>query len=148
MWHENCGDDVDIYIGDINLDPNGPPVAPIINGPASGKPDITYSFTFVSEDPNDDDVFYEIDWGDGQVDPWDGPHKSNDIITRNHSWDYSSTFKISARAKDIHENIGDWGEFEVTIPRDKSIKNPFINLLQCYPNIFLLIQKLLQHFGL
>ena len=113
---------------------NGPPDAPRINGPTSGKPDITYSFTFVSEDPNDDDVFYEIDWGDGQVDTWDGPHKSNEVIIKNHSWDYQGTFIISARAKDVYENIGDWGELEVTIPRSRLLTNPFIlQLLERFP---------------
>ena len=113
---------------------NGPPDIPRINGPTSGKPDITYSFTFVSEDPNGDDVFYEIDWGDGQVDPWDGPHKSNQVIIKSNSWDYQGTFIISARAKDIYDNIGDWGELEVTIPRNKLFRNPFIlQFLESFP---------------
>jgi len=113
---------------------NGPPDVPRIMGPTSGKPGVTYSYSFVSEDPNDDDVFYEIDWGDGQVDPWDGPHKSNDVISMSHSWDYEGTFIISARAMDIYENIGDWGELEITIPRDKLLTNPFIlHLLERFP---------------
>jgi hypothetical protein len=119
---------------------NGPPDAPRINGPTNGKPGNTYSYTFVSEDPDGDDLFYEIDWGDGQVDPWDGPHNSNNIITRSNSWDYSSTFTISARAKDIYENIGEWGELEVIIPRSKIIQTSlFLYYLKSHPYFFPLL---------
>ena len=99
---------------------NGPPGVPRINGPSSGKMGETLSYTFVSEDPNGDGVFYEIDWGDGQVDPWDGPHDSNSVITKTHEWQRQGTFTINARAKDVYDAIGEWGEFEVTIPRNRA----------------------------
>ncbi len=115
---------------------NGPPNKPRINGPTSGKPGKTYSYTFVSDDPNGDNVSYEIDWGDGQIDPWDGPHKSNTVITRDHSWENQGIFKISARAKDIYDFIGDWGELDVEIPRNKEIYNPFVyRLFERFPVI-------------
>jgi len=47
----------------------------------------------------------------------------------------------------IYENIGDWGEFEVTIPRDKEINKQFLNWLQSYPNLFPLLQKLISQLG-
>ena len=127
---------------------NNHPDIPQINGPTSGVPGNTYSYSFVAIDPDGDDIFYEIDWGDGQVDPWAGPYMSNEVITRSHSWDYQGTFRIRARAKDTFGNIGDWGELEVIIPRDKTIKNPFIQLLKSHPNMFPLLQQLLIRFGL
>jgi len=33
-------------------------------------------------------------------------------------------------------------------PRDKAMNNPFLNFLQCHPNLFPLLQKLLLRFGL
>ena len=101
---------------------NQPPDAPIINGPNSGKPRRIYSYTFVSEDPNGDNVSYEINWGEGSVEPWDGPHGSNVVISRDHSWDEKGTFTIMARAKDSYGLIGEWGTLDITMPKNK----PFI----------------------
>jgi hypothetical protein len=89
-----------------------------------------------TDDPDGDDVFYEIDWGDGQVESWDGPYESNEIIIKDHSWDYEGTFIVSARAKDVYENIGDWGELEITIPRNRLVTYPFIlQLFERFPDV-------------
>jgi hypothetical protein len=122
---------------------NDPPGAPIINGPKSGKPGNTYSYTFVAIDLDGDDIFYEIDWGDGNVYPWDGPYESNTIITKDHVWEEKGTYTIRTRAKDEYDAIGDWSEFAVRMPRNKVINTPFINLLEEYPNLFPILQKLL-----
>jgi len=44
---------------------NDPPTVPIITGPTSGAVSVSYEFTIVSTDPDGDDVYYYIDWGDG-----------------------------------------------------------------------------------
>ena len=124
---------------------NQPPNTPVINGPNSGKPDESYSYNFVAEDPNGDDVYYEIDWGEGSVEPWDGPHESNIVISRDHIWDQKGEFTIMARAKDEYGLIGEWGTFDVTMPKNK----PFIFnfpvlswLLNWFPNAFPLLRYL------
>ena len=130
----------------IEVEANYPPEPPIINGPKIGKAGKQYPYTFVSEDPNDDDVFYEIDWGDGDVDPWDGPHESNTIITREHSWDEKGDYTIMARAKDVHGAIGNWSTLEVTMPKNK----PFIinyPLLSWLFERFPMLQRLLIALG-
>jgi hypothetical protein len=104
------------------------PEAPEINGPLDGKIRKIYPYNFAAEDPDGDDVYYEIDWGDGIVDSWIGPFESNKIITRNHSWAEKGNFIIKARAKDIYGAIGDWGTLEVTMPKNKQINFQF-NLL-------------------
>jgi hypothetical protein len=97
---------------------NSAPSAPIINGPASGTIGRTYSYTFVAIDPEQNNVSYEIDWGDGNVDPWYGPFQSNTIITRNHTWAESGSFLIKARAKDINGAIGAWGSLNIRMPTE------------------------------
>ena len=42
---------------------NEPPTTPTIAGPTSGKPGVEYDFTFMSIDPDGDDIFYIISWG-------------------------------------------------------------------------------------
>lgn len=114
-----------------NLAPN----APIINGPTSGETGSTYSYTFVAIDPENDDISYEIDWGDGTVDDWYGPVESNVIITRSHQWTESGTYTIQARAKDIHDAIGAWGTLSVTMPLDlRSQQSTQIILLRLIKN--------------
>ena len=44
---------------------NEPPYAPIINGPTYGKTGTEYNYTFSTIDPDGDDVYYYIHWGDG-----------------------------------------------------------------------------------
>jgi hypothetical protein len=104
------------FEGNVIVTYNQPPGAPIINGPNSGKPGNIYSYNFVTEDPNEDNVYYEINWGEGSVEPWNGPHDSNIVISRDHSWDEKGEFTIMARAKDVHGEIGEWSTFEVTMP--------------------------------
>ena len=43
---------------------NEPPDKPTIEGPSSGNAGIEYEFKFCSEDPDEDDIYYCIDWGD------------------------------------------------------------------------------------
>ena len=48
-----------------------------------------------------------------------------------------------ARAKDEYDAIGDWGTFQVTMPRNKAINTPLLQYLQNHPNLFSLIRQLL-----
>lgn len=102
---------------------NGPAGIPIINGPKSGKPSNNYSYTFVSVDPDGNDVFYQINWGDGTVEDWVGPFEPNEIVIRDYLWDEKGNFTIMARAKVIYAVIGDWGAFDVEIPRTRATVN-------------------------
>ncbi len=95
---------------------NQPPGQPLINGPVSGNPCIEYSYTFIAVDPDNDDLYYEIDWGDGDVEVWFGPFESNELVIKEQTWDEQGTFTIKARAKDVYDAIGEWGALEVEMP--------------------------------
>jgi parallel beta-helix repeat protein len=114
--------DNDGYHGNITkiveVEANYEPKAPLINGKLKGRRGKEYSYTFVSEDPNGDDVFYNIDWGDGNVSIWLGPFPSDEQIIINHSWAEKGTYIIMARAKDIYGAIGDWGTLEIKMPKE------------------------------
>jgi hypothetical protein len=88
---------------DIIVNFAGAPDTPDIEGPTEGKPGIEYNYTFVSTDPEEDDVFYYIDWGDGQFVEWIGPFLSGEQITQCHSWATKGTYTIKAKAKDTNE---------------------------------------------
>jgi hypothetical protein len=97
---------------------NARPNAPTINGPASGTIGKSYNYTFVAIDPEQNDVSYEIDWGDGHVDSWFGPFPSNTVVAKSHTWTDSGSFLIKARAKDIYGAIGSWGSLTIRMPTE------------------------------
>ena len=93
-----------------------PPGAPIISGPSSGTAGEEYEYTFSTTDPEDDDVYYYIEWGDDSSTGWIGPYKSGEEITRSHFWILSDDYGIIARAKDSNNRIGNWSDpYPVTI---------------------------------
>jgi outer membrane protein assembly factor BamB len=148
------GEDGTVYIGSTwkpsdgflhafgSPDPNAPDT-PTINGPTNGKVGTSHEFTFTTIDPNDDDVFYYITWGDGTSDGWLGPHSSGEIVKVSHTWSKEGTYVIQAQAKDTNDLKSDWGTLTVTMPRDKATQRSFFNFLQSHPNMFPILQRLL-----
>ena len=96
--------------------PNLPPSRPTITGPTEGTVKVETAYNFTSTDPEGDNVYYFIDWGDGSNSSWIGPYLSNDVITQSHTWSKKGTYTISAKAKDIHGNESDWGTLSITMP--------------------------------
>ncbi|UCD12976.1 MAG: hypothetical protein JSW60_05260 [Thermoplasmatales archaeon] len=88
----------------------GSPSEPTIDGPTFGKPNTDYTYTLVSTDPEDEDVYYYIDWDDGTAEEWIGPYPSGEPINVTHSWSEMGDYEIRARAKDINGARGIWSE--------------------------------------
>ncbi len=92
------------------------PSAPTIDGPTSGHPGIDYNYTFVSCDPEGDDVYYFIIWGDGTVEYYIGPYPSCQIVEISHKWPSPGTYNIGAIAMNINGNVSNWSDpYEVVI---------------------------------
>ncbi len=123
---------------------NNPPNPPVITGPLNGKVGVEYEYTFVSLDPESEELEYEIRWGDGTMIGGLGPYPSGEEITVKHTFEKGGTFTIKAKAKDIFNQESDWGELTVTMPRNKKINKLIQNFLESHPNLFLLLQKILQ----
>jgi len=98
--------------------PNTPPNSPDIDGPTSGKKGTEYNYTFVTADPEGQDVYYWIDWGDGTVEQngWIGPYDSGEELNFSHSWNRRGSYQIKAKAKDTRDAVSDWGYLEVEMP--------------------------------
>ncbi len=77
---------------------------PTISGPTSGGVGEELTYTFVSNDPEEDNVSYYIDWGDGDKEGWLGPYKSGQEINESHSWDEEGEYEIKAKAKDYWDD--------------------------------------------
>ena len=100
----------------IILIENTPPDTPVITGPTYGKAGVTYLYGFETTDPENHDVFYYIDWGDGTNSSWIGPFVSGVDITESHTWVKKGTYTIQAKAKDIYGAESDQATLRVTMP--------------------------------
>jgi hypothetical protein len=94
---------------------NQPPMPPTIAGPASGKVGHLCNFTFNSTDPDTDDIYYYVDWGDSSS-GWVGPFASGAEVTLQHAWNRTDQYTIFAQAKDSNDDESTWSKpFTVSI---------------------------------
>jgi hypothetical protein len=91
---------------------NRPPFTPgepeiIAEGPFM----LPFELTFIAftTDPNDDDVSYQFDWGDGTRSEWSDFIPSGDTITESHSYLEGGWFEIKVRAQDA-EMLTAWSK--------------------------------------
>ena len=127
------------------------PNTPIVSGPKSGVIGERYGYTITAVDPQDDDVYYKISWGDCAVMYWDGPHKSGEEVTYEHAWcevccPGGGDFTIQVWVKDANDNMGDCKTFDVSMGQEKqesSISSPFLQFLERLMDRFPLLENLL-----
>ena len=96
-----------------------PPATPNIKGTTIGKPGEEYTYFLNTTDENNDDIFYYIDWGDGNFEEWIGPYESGKNVSVSHLWNSIGKYEIKVAAKDTCGSISDWGYLNVKIPRNK-----------------------------
>lgn len=89
-------------------------VPPEITG-TGGPPGVELEFTFVTNDPEGDDIWILIDWGDETSEDWRGPYESGEEVNISHSWEEEGIYSIRAKSMDIWEDSM-WSEgFDVKI---------------------------------
>jgi hypothetical protein len=142
------GDDIDNYdVGSSYIfkknDENQSPTTPFLDGPMGGKVGKNYTYRFVSIDPDNDQLYYLIDWGDQTNSSWLGPYISGEEVLVSHKWSKRGTYIIKAKAKDTFGSESDWGELEVSMPRIISFKSMFIKFLERPPYAFPILRYLM-----
>ncbi len=98
---------------------NNPPDTPTIDGPTSCKADVSYDYTFNASDPDGDDIWYHLCWGDKEIIYIYGPYPSGEEITLSYIWTDKGTYTISCWARDVYDEQSDIATLEVTIPRNR-----------------------------
>lgn len=90
-----------ILINDTNNDlvsqsnKGQPPLPPVM-----WTEDFSTFYISIPQDPDGDQVYYLINWGDGNSSGWIGPYEPDETASISHVWSEEGTFKIKVKAKD------------------------------------------------
>lgn len=126
-YPENIGSNISLNIS--NLPPEDP-LKP--NGPDEGLTKIEYTFSTSTTDPEEDQIYYLFDWGDGESSGWLGPYNSGDAIQSTHAWIDAGDYEIQVKAKDANDLESDWSD-----PHSIHIlKTPYMKVEQIYGGFF------------
>jgi len=98
-----------------NIAPNKPSII----GPKEGKPGELCYYEINSIDPDDNQVYYYISWGDGSIDEWIGPFNSGEEQTVYHTWEQKGDYTIEIRSKDIFDAKSEWTNYQITLQKAK-----------------------------
>jgi C1A family cysteine protease len=98
---------------------NEAPGIPTITGQTPGGVGRAYDYTFSSTDPDENDVWYTVDWGDDTSQVSIGPFGSGEDKTLRHRWAWLGTYTIQVKAIDVFGEESDWGTLSVTMPRTR-----------------------------
>jgi len=80
------------------------------SGPSSGDSGEEYTYTSVTVDPQEDQIYYLWDWGDGTQSDWLGPYESGEDVTVSHSWNARGNYEVKVKAKDINGDESEWSD--------------------------------------
>lgn len=107
---------------------NQPPFKPkILDGVPTAGRNIPLEFITVAPDPEGDDVFYQWDWGDGNVSEWLGPYRFGEQIKTSYQWAQNGSYSVTVRARDIDGRESKWSSaYNISISSQ-------ISLLNCKP---------------
>ncbi len=120
------------------------PDAPSIEGETNGKAGVSYPYTLCSSDPDNDNVYYYIDWGDSTTSGWIGPFSSGEEQAISHRWTKKNTYLVQVKARDIWGVESDWATLSVTMPYSYNL--PFMQfwgrLFEQFPHAFPILRYL------
>jgi len=128
----------------VTITDNTPPSVPVVTGPSEGKPGSPYLFNMISTDPENQIIYYFIDWGDNTTSDWLGPYTSGTQIHQTHTWSEKGTYTVKVKAKDSMNGESEWGTISVVMPLDyRFTLTGFIqHLLGMFPNLFPVLRHL------
>lgn len=128
----------------ITIIPNEAPGKPTVEGPVFGILKTALKFTVSAEDPEGHEVYYTINWGDGQYKPYDGPYSSGEEVTYTHAWSETGDYIVIIRAKDQYGAKSPQTTVKLTITKNRAVINPvLIKILESLIAQFPLFGRLL-----
>jgi hypothetical protein len=92
----------------VSSNPPAQPTKPV--GPTLGIWNIEYSYSSTTTEPDNEQMYYMFDWGDGSNSGWIGPYASGQTGTGSHIWTVLGTFDVKVKARDIWGSQSPWSE--------------------------------------
>ena len=113
--------DILVMKTDSDGHPNAQPKTPAIpSGPSSGNIKTELVYSTVTTDPEEEDIYYLFDWGDGTTSDWIGPYVSGDRCEAMHTWDAKGTYDIRVKARDVNGGESEWSDsLSVIMPKNR-----------------------------
>jgi hypothetical protein len=114
------GVDVFLIKTDENGDVTNPPNTPTITGLSNGTAGTEYEYKIISTDPDGDQIYYIIDWGDNTTTKT-GLYQSGEEVVVSHTWKIEGTYRLRVIAIDNNLAESDWATLTVTMPCSKGL---------------------------
>jgi hypothetical protein len=133
---------------------NRPPNAPVLINEKGDWEKECYSYAFYAEDPDGDQVYYDIVWKeiggstivscspDDPVMQWLGPFESGKEVDYSHNFYKRGTYELTIRAKDTHDSIGPSTTMTLTYKSSISQLPLLLKLMEKFPEIFKILEKI------
>jgi hypothetical protein len=86
----------------------GKPTTP--EGPDQCTEYETVVFSTSATEPDNEDVFYRFDWGDGTLSDWIGPFSPGQTGEASYNWTVTGEYEVKSIAKDINGVMGEWSD--------------------------------------
>jgi len=128
----------------VQYDSIGIPYMHRIFGSAAIKPNREYIYNFEATDPQDEEVYYYIDWGDGNIVDWTGPFTSDNPEIFTHTWDSVGSYTIKAKSKDANGYESDWAIMNINVKKSRTREIFIHDFLMKHPLIRILLQEILK----
>jgi Peptidase family C25/Propeptide_C25 len=124
---------------------NTPPDTPTITGETNIKPHISYTYILNGTDDQDQDLLFDIDWGDGNGATGLGPYHSGETVTMMHTWKTRGTYTIKTRTTDTVGAKSEWATIQLVTPTQYQFSlNVFLqHLIERFPHMFTVLRYLI-----
>jgi len=129
----------------VTITDNTPPNAPTITGESHIKPRVSYTYTLNGTDDQEQDLRYDIDWGDGNGGTGIGPYHSGEAFTMAHTWKTKGNYTIRTRTADTAGAQSEWVTLQVVAPTayQFSLSAFLQHLFETFPHMFPILRHLM-----
>ncbi len=107
------------------------------SGSSQGSIGSNYTYSSMSIDTDEDQIYYHFDWGDGTNSSWLGPYVSGTTCYATHMWNQKNIYQVKVIAKDVNDAESEWSD-----PLPVSMPQPYSKYPVQFFNVLLKILRL------